>query len=121
MAFADPQSITVNGVAKSMPRVETRGMNSLYSNTDSTFTLRIVHEPFKRDKKARIKSRMIFTQRKVVADPLTAVSDWEDLPISLQIDRPEVGFSEAEVDQMVQGLKTALTTAVVGQLVGRQS
>ena len=64
---------------------------------------------------------MTFSQRAVVADPLTAVNDYETVAISLQIDRPEVGFTSTQIDQMIAGFKTWLDTTMVGKLYGRES
>jgi len=121
MALADPQSITVNAVAKSMPRITSSGQNSTYQMGDQTFGLNVKHTPFSKDKKSRVKSLASFTQRKVVADPLTAVNDYENLIISVQIDRPLAGFTSTEVDQMVTGFKSWLDSTMVGKLYGQES
>lgn len=122
MALIDPQIITVNSVAKSMPKIPGgAGTSTLYQINDMTFGLLVKHTSFKQDKKSRIKSLAQFTQRAVVADPLTAVNDYETVTISFQIDRPEVGFTATQVDQMVAGLKTWLDTTMVTKLYGRES
>lgn len=121
MALADPQVITVNAVAKSMPRIPQQSPETLYQMNDLTFSLKIKHTPFKQDKKSRIKSLVTFIQRAVVADPLTSVNDYETVAISVQIDRPEVGFTSTQIDQMVAGFKTWLDTTMVGKLYGRES
>lgn len=117
MAFADPQSITVNAVAQSMPRIETSGLTSKYSKDDETFRLTISHTK----SGDRIRSMVRVDQRAVVADPLTAVNDYEDLGVYLVIDRPEVGFTSTQVDYVVQALKTWLTNANVIKIFGRES
>ncbi len=119
--LADPQSITVSAVAKSMPRILNEGTHALYQMSDQTFSLDVRHTSFNKDKKARVRSRVGFTQRAVVADPLTAVNDFETVDISIQIDRPEVGFSSAQIDAMCVGFKTWLDTTMVGKLYGRES
>jgi hypothetical protein len=122
LALTDPQTITVNAVAKTMPKIPGgAGTASLYQLADMTFSLQIKHTSFKQDKKSRIKSLVTFSQRAVVADPLTAVNDYETVAISLQIDRPEVGFTSTQIDQMIAGFKTWLDTTMVGKLYGRES
>lgn len=121
MALADPQVITVNAVAKSMPRIDSQGTHSVYQLEDQTFTLDIRHTANRKDKKLRHKALVTFTQRAIVPDPLTSVNDYETVSISLMIDRPEAGFSSTQIDQMVAGFKTWLTTTMVGNLYGRQS
>lgn len=119
--LTDPQSITVNAVAKSMPRLISGNLASTYVKDDSTFSLKISHNQFNRDKKRRIKSLVQFSQRAVVADPLTSVNDFEDVTISFQIDRPEAGFTATQIGQMVAGLQTWLDATMVGKLYGRES
>jgi len=120
MAFADPQSITVNAVAKSMPRISDKGTESIYQKADQTFTLNIRHNAFTAQKKDRFKHFVSFTQRAIVPDPLTSVNDYETATVSLMIDRPVAGFDATAIDQMVQGFKTWLTTTVVGQIFGQE-
>lgn len=119
--LAEPQTITVNAVPKVMPKVLVDGRHSVFELPDKSFVLDVKHNFVTRDKKARVKSLVTFTQRAAVPDPLTSVNDWETVALSLQIDRPEVGFTSAQVDQLVQGFKTWLTTAMVGQLYGTES
>lgn len=121
MALADPQSISINAVAKSMPRILNEGTHSVYQMSDQTFTLDIRHRSVRRDKKLRVVSTAAFTQRKVVADPLTAVNDYEFLTESLQIDRPEAGFTSTEVTDQWAGFKAWADTTLVGKLYGRES
>lgn len=121
MALADPQIITVNSVAKTMPRIDNQGTHSLYQMEDQTFTLDIRHTSNRKGNKLRHRALVTFTQRAIVPDPLTTVNDYETVSISLQIDRPEAGFTATQIDQMATGLKTWLTTTMVGNLFGRQS
>lgn len=121
MSLIDPQSITVNAVAKSMPRILVGAMNSTYEIADKTFSLNVRHTSFKSAQKSRVRSLVTFTQRKIVPDPLTTVNDYETVSVSFQIDRPDAGFTATEIDHMVAGFKTWLSTAMVTQLVGRES
>lgn len=115
--FADPQSVTVNAVAKSMPRVSSSGLKSEYLKDDEEFKLTISHQKSNK----RIRSMVRIDQRAVVPDPLTAVNDYENLGFYFVIDRPEVGFTSTQVDYLVQGLKTWLSSGNVIALYGQQS
>lgn len=121
MALTDPQSITVNAVAKSMPRIVNDGTHSTYQMPDQTFSLDIRHTSLRKDKKLRVKSLVSFSQRAIVPDPLTSVNDYETVTISLQIDRPEAGFTSTQIDQMIAGFKTWCDTNMVAKLFGRES
>lgn len=118
--LADPQSITVNSVGKSMPRILNEGSHSLYQMSDLTFSLDVKHRTVVRDKKRRVVSLVQFNQKKVVADPLTAVNDYENLLWSVMLDRPEVGFTSTETDQQWAGFKTWFDTTMVGKIFGRE-
>jgi hypothetical protein len=118
MAFSDPQSVTVNAVAKSMPRVETDGKKSVYQKSDGTFKLTISHTP---TGNGRIRTMARIDQRAVVPDPLTAVNDYETLSFYVVIDRPEVGFSATEVGYLTAGLVAWLDSTAVGKLFGLES
>jgi len=116
--FSDPQTITVNAVAQVCPRVETNGKVSIYQKNDLTFTLKISHQP---QGNQRVRSMVRVDQRSVVPDPLTSVNDYETLSAYLVIDRPLAGFSMAQVEQLVAGLKTFLDTTAVDKLYGQES
>lgn len=115
--FADPQVVTVNAVAQSMPRISTSGLASEYLKDDESYRLKISHQKSGK----RIRSMARIEQRAVVPDPLTAVNDYETLAVYVVVDRPEVGFTAAQVDLVVQGFKTWLTTGIVTALYGQQS
>jgi len=115
--LTDPQVVTVNAVAKSMPRIASEGRKSTYQMNDQTFTLTLSHTPAK----DRVRSMARIDQRAIVPDPLTAVNDWETLTVYLVIDRPLAGFSVTQVDQLLAGFKTWLDTTASGKLFGQES
>jgi hypothetical protein len=115
--FSDPQSVTVAGVAKSMPRIETGGRKTVYQKDDQTFTLTISHTVVK----DRVRSMARIDQKAVVPDPLTAVNDYETLTFYVVIDRPLAGFSSTNVSDLVTGFKTWLDATTVGKLFGQES
>jgi hypothetical protein len=119
--LSDPQTITVNAVAKAMPRIVSEGQHAFYQLSDQTFSLDILHRTIKRDGKNRVVSRASFSQRAVVPDPLTSVNDFETVSVSVQIDRPDAGFTSTQIDQMVAGFKSWLDSTMVGKLYGRES
>lgn len=115
--LTDPQSITVNSVAQSMPRISTSGLKSTYQKNDLTYTLNISHA----ESAGRIRSVARVDQRAVVADPLTAVNDYETLSFYCVVDRPLAGFSSTQVEQLITGFKTWLDATMIGKLYGRES
>jgi hypothetical protein len=116
--FSEPISITVNSVAQSMPRTSNVGQKSTYEKADATFNLTIEHVL---TKSQRIRSVARFEQRSIVPDPLTAVNDWENMAVTLVIDRPLIGFTSAQQDQLLTGFRAWLVTATSDKLYGRES
>lgn len=119
--LSDPQTITVNAVAKVMPKVLTDGQHAVYQLADQTFTLDIRHTPRTVDKKSRVKSLVTFTQKAIVADPLTNANDFENLIFSVQVDRPLAGFTSTQVQQLVAGFNSWLNGTMVDKLFGLES
>jgi len=125
MALTDPQVITVAAVAKSMPRINSSSSNgqtvTKYNMSDLTYFLTVSHRNVKRSGKARVISQVVFMKRAVVADPLTAVNDWDSVQWSVQLDRPEAGFTSTEIGDMLGGLKTWYDSTMVGKIIGGES
>jgi hypothetical protein len=117
MAFADPQSITVNGVPKSMPRVLNDGKKSIYSNADGTYTMTISHA----QQKDKIRTVVRVDQRKVVADPLTTENDYQTLTTMHIVERPVYGFSATELEHQLLALEGWQDATNIGKLYGQES
>jgi len=116
--FTDPQVIQVNSVAKSLPRVESKGLSATYKTADDAYKLTIAHTP-QRD---RVRSMARIDFRAVVADPLTAVNDYETFSVYIVIDRPNYGFSLGTVQINVSSLTDWIQdSGVIGRLFGTES
>lgn len=117
MSFADPQSITVNAVPKSLPRVKIEGSRAEYAMPDETFRMTISHQ----DSKSRTRRMVRVDQRVVAVDPLTAANEYKTLGVYFVIDEPEYGFADADIDYVVQALKAWATTANVLKVLGSET
>lgn len=118
MAFTDPQVVTINAIAKSMPRVTTEANASLYSTADEEVKMRISHQTVK----DRTRRMVRIDQRVVAADPLApTVNAYKSLGVYLVIDEPEYGFTDTAIDYVVQGFKTWLSTGNVLKVLGSES
>lgn len=107
MAFADPQSITINGTAVSLPRTKF-GPTGEFTSADQQYSLRIM--PTSTKSRARRELRIVHNQ--VVVDPLA--SD-RSIPISssvyVVVDTPLVGESTTNVALLLTSLKDYLAAA----------
>lgn len=117
MALADPQVVTVNSVAQSMPLITREGRKSVYMTADGLFELSISHQPTK----DRTRSQVQIVQKAIVADPLTAVNDYDFLKFYCVLDHPNSGFTLAQQQQLITGFKTWLDSTMVGKIVGQES
>lgn len=120
MAFADPQSVTINAIANSLPRVSQGNYNGAFMTEDGLLTLSISHE-----KKKRTRHLLKITQTKTVTDPLIPANS---TPVSISayvvVDTPPFGYTAAEQKLFVAGLTKFLTDssgAAVTKLLGYES
>lgn len=116
MAFADPQTITVNTVAKTLNRIKSDGYRSEYSASDEAFKMTISHQ----ESKGRTRRMVRIDNRVVATDPLTSESEYKNLGVYAVIDEPEYGFDDADIDHVVQALIAWLTTANVTKVLEHQ-
>lgn len=114
--FTDPQSVTINAVPISMPRVTTEATKSVYSAADESLKMTVSHQ----DAKDRTRRMVRLDKRVVAADPLTAENEYKTIGVYLVVDQPEYGFSITDIDNIVQGFKAWLTTANVTKLCGAE-
>lgn len=117
--FADPQTITVNAVAKTLPRVSTADRSGTYEDQANGLTLKISHV----NGKSRTRRTVRFDVTKIAADPLLdGVSRPYSMSTYIVVDIPVVGFSTTEVTQNVQALVDYLdTVANLNKLVAGES
>lgn len=115
--FTDPQSVTIDAVPISMPRISSDGTKALYSAADESLKMTISHQ----ESKGRTRRMVRLDKRVVAADPLTSVNEYKSCGVYLVIDEPEFGFTDDAIDDVVQGFKTWLSTANVTKVLGSES
>jgi len=120
MSYADPQSLTINSVANSLPRISSGPNSGTFSKDDGTVKLTVSHQYGKR---TRRQVRVDF--RKVAADPLaTGYNKEYSMSTYFVIDHPPVGFTNTEAKQIVDALTAYLaasTGANVTKLLGGEN
>lgn len=105
--FTDPQSVTINAVANSLPRISS-GINSgSFQKDDTTVKLDISHQYGKRNRRL-----VKLTHSKIAADPLISSTNIRySMSINLVVDTPTTGYTVAEAKQVVDGLTAWLTAS----------
>jgi hypothetical protein len=118
--LTDPQSLTVNAVANTLPRITTNQNGAVYSKDDGSLKLSVSSAYGKRTRRT---ARVDF--RKTAADPLFPA---QNVPYTMSAyivaDVPSTGFTIVEQKQIVDAL-TAWMTASSGanttKLLGGES
>lgn len=116
--FSDPQSVTVNAVAQSLPAVSREGKKSVYVKVDGSYTLTISHDVTAKRERHLVR----LDHRKTVADPLTPANN-VDVQSScyMVFDQPITGFSDTELKDDAVGLITWLSAANIAKVLGLES
>jgi hypothetical protein len=120
MAFADPQSITVNAVPISLPRTGSSANGGTFTSADTLTKMTISH-----NNGNRTRHLLRVDSSKVASDPfITGVSTKQNLAAYLVVDVPPSGFTVAEAKFVVDALVAYLTAssgAKVTQLLGGEN
>lgn len=107
MAFADPQSITVNSVAISLPRTSFGVNNGIFTSADGNVVETISNTYGKRTRRS-----LRFDLSKIAADPLISAQNIKySMSAYLVVDLPQTGFTVAEAKQLLDGMMTYLTAS----------
>jgi hypothetical protein len=118
--FTDPQSVTINAVANSLPRISSGTLSGAFQKDDGLVKLSISHQVGKRSRHF-----IRLDHSKIAADPLTAgVNVKASMSVWMVCDVPETGYTQAEQKQIVDALTAYLTAssgARVTQLLGNES
>jgi hypothetical protein len=120
LALSDPQSVTINAVANSLPRTSNVGTSSTYTKDDGTVILSIAHSNGKRNRrKAGVK------HNKFTADPYIPTANQKvGMEVYLVIDTPISGYTNAEAKQVIDGFLAYLSAssgATITKLLGGES
>lgn len=109
MAFSDPMSVTINAVAKTLPRVYSPDGPSTFKTQDDEFTVEVSHSKVKGRRERHL---FRLSQRKIGADPLVPATNLESrASVHLVLDNPLTGFSDVELGYLITGLGNFLTNA----------
>jgi len=120
VALSDPQSITINAVANTLPRVSVGPNNSVYQKDTGDVKLSVSSTYGKRTRRA---ARIDF--RKTAADPLFPAQNAPySLSMTLVADVPTTGYTIAEQKQILDALTgwfTASSGANATKFLGGES
>lgn len=120
MSFSDPQSVTINAVANSLPRVSSGPNSGVFSKDDGTVRLSVSHAYGKRARRT-----IRIDHSKIAPDPFVSSTNSKySMSTYVVIDVPLTGYTNAEAKQIVDGLTAYLTAssgARISQLLGGEN
>lgn len=118
--FADPQSVTINAVAQSLPRTSAGTNGGVFTTNDGLVRLSVSHAYGTRNRRV-----IRLDHRKVAADPLTSgINNEYTMAAYVVIETPKVGYSVTEAKQVADALVAYLTAssgAKITQLLGGEN
>lgn len=113
MAFSDPQSVKINGVVTSLPRVSSGNYSSEYASADGLNTLKISTQNGKRKRQV-----IRLDLSKVTDDPYNDAANLQvSSSVYLVVDRPIAGFTNEEMKKTVEGFFENLSATSYANLV----
>lgn len=115
--FADPQTVTVNAVAKSLAAVSRADGRSVYQTDDRAYIFEIART-YAQNRRFLVK----LTATKTAADPLTTANNKVyQTSCWLAINAPLVGYSNQEVRDIARGLCDWVTPAILLRVIGGET
>lgn len=119
MAFADPQSVTINAVAQTLPRISSGPNSGSFRKDDTTVGLSVSHQYGK-----RVRRQVRLDHKKIAPDVFTSDNREYTASVYLVVDHPVTGYTVAEQKQLVDALTAYLTAssgAKATQLLGGEN
>jgi hypothetical protein len=117
MAFADPQSVTIDGGAVSLPRTGFSSTAGKFTSADGDVSLEISHQ-----RGSRFRHLIRLTDAQVVSNPLVPDQNIAvNMSCHLVIDMPRNGYTAAEIADLSAALTTWATEANLLKVVSGES
>jgi hypothetical protein len=116
--FADPQSVTVNAVAKSLPRTGSSDSSGTFKTADGLYSLSIKHSTTKQrvNHNAQLRNDVI-TSSVYFPDQNVPVS----ASASISINAPIAGLDAATIGYIANAIVAWATPTNVAKLIGEES
>jgi hypothetical protein len=112
--LADPQSVTINAVATSLPRTQQGNTQNVYTSADGNTSMTTKQNTTA----TRFRREIRLSQKKIAADPISAVNKEIGVSAYLVIDEPRAGFTDAEIGYLIDALKGWLTSTNYNKVLG---
>lgn len=112
--LADPQSVTVNAVAISLPKTTTGPSQNIFTSADGNTWMTTKQNTTA----SRFRREVRLSQKKVAADPISGVNKELGTSVYLVVDEPRSGFTDTEIGYLIDALKGWLTSSNYNKVLG---
>lgn len=114
--FADPQNVTVNAVAQTLPRVGSNNPTTVgtFKTTDGTYAIDVRQNQTAN----RFRREFRLTMKKVATDPISAQNKEVSASFILAFDHPKWGFTNTELGYLSAAVIAAFSNAQRDKLLG---
>lgn len=120
MAFTDPQTVTINAVANTLPRTGQDVASGSFTKDDGNVKLQISHSYGRRNRRT-----VRLDHRKIAADPLISSQNiLFSMGVQFIVDVPVTGYTVAEQKQITDAFIAYLSASsgsAVTKLLGGES
>jgi hypothetical protein len=120
MALSDPQSVTINAVAISLPRTSSSVNAGAFTSNDGTVKETVSHQYGK-----RTRHLIRIDHSKIAADPLISAQNIKhSMSTYMVFDVPVTGYTVAEAKQVVDGFIAQLSAssgALITKVLGGEN
>nr|UJQ85221.1 MAG: hypothetical protein 2 [Leviviridae sp.] len=112
--LADPQSVTINAVATSLPKTANGPTQNVYTSADGNTAMTVKQNTTA----SRFRREVRLSQKKIAADPISALNVERGVSVYLVVDEPRAGFSDTEIGYLIDALKAWLTSTNYNKVLG---
>lgn len=114
--YADPQSVTINAVATSLPRIgsSTPDKVGTFQNAGGDVNFKVSQYATAN----RFRREVRLTQKKTAADPISATNKEVSASVVITVDEPKWGFSDTELGYLTSALVAWFTAGNRDKLLG---
>lgn len=113
--LADPQSVTINAVATSLPKTNSGPSQNVYTSADGLTSLTTKQNTTA----ARFRREVRLSQKKISADPISAVNAERGVSVYLVIDEPRNNiFTDTEIGYLIASLKSLVDSTFYNKILG---
>lgn len=112
--LADPQSVSINGVATSLPKTHAGISDNVFTSADGNTYMTTKQT----QSKSRFRREVRLSQSKIAADPISGLNRQLGTSVYLVVDEPRAGFTDIELGYLIEALKGWLTSTNYNKVLG---